>query len=385
MFFKRKEGPPVRVFGIVCECNPFHGGHRLILEKARRNGAGAVIAVMSGDFVQRGEPAMVSKFVRAADLADGGCDLVFELPVRSALSSAEGFAAGAVRLLDAAGIADTLFFGSECGDIALLERAAELELDGELTRETAALAEQGLSWPAAREKALVSMGQEEIASLLNKPNNILAVEYLKALKRSGSAMKAVTVKREDDGLTAHGIRERYLSGEDISSSVSGRTVEELLGGGAPDAGAWSRIALYRLRNMSRQDLAGLEDISGGLDSRIYAAAKTAASIEELYEAVKTRRYTMSRVKRVIARAVLDIKGTGEEPEYIRLLAIGEKGRELLARMDGRASLPVIAGLKGAEGSKAAAEEIRATDLYSLIKRTPTPAFEDYTGKLYVRK
>ena len=374
----------MRVFGIVCECNPFHAGHRLILEKARENGADAVIAVMSGDFVQRGEPAMVSKFARAADLADGGADLVFELPVRYALSSAEGFAEGAVRLLDGTGIADTLFFGSECGDIRLISEAAGLVSDGRLTSETALLAEQGLSWPAARQRALVSMGHEKAAELLNSPNNILAVEYLKALESTGSSMKALTVKREDDGFTAHGVRERYIRGEDISSLVSERTMEELRRGGTPDREAWSRIALYRLRSMTRQQFAELEDVSGGLDSRIYAAAKTAASLEELYEAVKTKRYTMSRVKRVIARAVLDIKGREGEPGYLRLLAIGERGKELLSLMAGKSVLPVIAGLKSAEGEAEAAEEMRATDLYSLIKRNPTPAFEDYTGKLYVK-
>lgn len=380
----------MRVFGIVCECNPFHSGHRLIMEKARLSGAEGIIAIMSGDFVQRGEPAFLSKFTRARDLADSGCDLVLELPVRYALSSAEGFAKAAVGLLDAAGITDTVFFGSECGDISLLEKAADLETDPELLERTALNAEQGLSWPAAREKALLSMGREDVSVLLKEPNNILAVEYIKAVRASGSRMGFLTVRREKDGRTAHGIRELYSAGGDVSSLLTETDVRELAKGGTPDPEAWSRIALYRLRNMSGQELASLEDVSGGMDSRIYAAAKTAASLEELYAAVKTKRYTMSRIKRVCCRGVLDIKGKREDIPYLRLLAIGERGRELLSLMDGKASLPIISGLKDAEAvspaaAEFAAEEMRATDLYSLIKKTPTPAFEDYTGKLYVKR
>ena len=133
-----------------------------------------------------------------------------------------------------------------------------------------------------------------------------------------------------------------------------------------------------------------EDVSGGLDSRICAAARTASSLEELCGAVKTKRYTMSRVKRVISRAVLGIRAGERELPYLRLLAIGDRGKEILSLMDGKASLPVLSSLKGAKelsaaAEEAAAEEIRATDLYSLIKKTPTPALEDYTGKLYVTR
>lgn len=375
----------MRAFGIVCECNPFHAGHRFIMEKARQNGAEAIVAVMSGDFVQRGEPALVSKFARAADLVENGCDLVLELPVRYSLASAEGFAEGAVKLLAASGAADVLFFGSECGDVGLLKEAAELQFSPGVLEETASLAESGLSWPAAREKVLASRGREDISGLLKQPNNILAVEYIKALSKTGASLEALTCARGECPSNAHVIRELYAAGKKVTGLVTGGTLAELEAGATPDPEAWSRIAMYRLRSLSREELGGIEDAAGGLGDRIFSAARSASSLEELYAAAKTKRYTMSRVKRVCCRAVLGTGSSRTSPERLRLLAVGEKGKELLARMGERAALPIRSGLKPDEQGPQALEERRATDLWNLILKNPGPSGEDMTRKLYVRK
>lgn len=382
----------MQVYGIICECNPFHFGHSRIVQAARADGADAVIGVMSGDFVQRGEPACCSKFDRAEAMVKGGFDLVLELPVRYALSSSEGFAEAGVKMLEAGGTADVLMFGSECGDAELLETAAEI-LSGQNAQELIrALQEQGNTYPEAQETVLKEVFGEKASAVVRGGNNLLALDYLKALKTIGSGMVPKTVRRTADGFTAHGIRERVREGEDVTGLVPEGMEKALRNPDRRiDGESLSRTCLMALRSRSEEEFALLPDISGGLDKRLYRAARTASSLDELLAAVKTKRYTMSRVKRVTMRAVLGLYGRGDGTiPYIRVLAIGEKGYEVLKRMKERSAVPFSADVRQlAESSAAAAElleeEIRAVDFYNLNRRIPEPMGEDFSHRLFVIK
>lgn len=380
----------MKVYGIVCECNPFHAGHRYLLDKACELGADAVVAVMSGDFVQRGEPAFLSKFDRARDLADNGCDLVIELPVRYCLSSAERFADAGIGILEATGTVDTVLFGSECGDLETLKKAAELTDDADILDRIDGLCETGMTWPAARSLAVEEAGYPDIAGILDGSNNILAAEYIKALNRRHSTMTPRTVRRGEVKTTAHGVRDTAANGGDVSGMVTAYALGQIRAGETPVPGYWDRIALAALRKLSSEDFSMLEDVTGGLDSRLYAASRTAASLDEFYGAVKTKRYTMSRVKRATVRAILGLTGRDPVVPYMRILAIGRNGAQVLSEMKDRAELPFSESLRklaqtGGDCSRTAREEITATDLYAILKETPSPAFEDYTRKLYAVK
>ena len=376
------------IFGVVCECNPYHSGHGKLIEKAVQLGADGLVAVMSGDFVQRGEPAVISKFSRAADLADRGFSLVFELPVRYSLSSSERFAAASVGLLDALGAVDTLFFGSESGDIAALKAAADAAEDGRVTDRTRELCSSGLSYPSALTSAVGEIFGEDVSSCMSSPNNILAIDYLRALKRLGSSMRPVTVKREEDGLSAHSARRMIREGSVADGMVSERTQLLASSGDISDPAKWDTVCMSALRRMSREEFALIPDVSGGLDSRLYRAAREAISLEELLQSVKTKSYTMSRVKRAVCCASLGIKGKAPAvPPYARLLAIGDGGAEILRAIRQTSSVPVSENLKElAAGSReaflVAGEEMLATDIYNIASGIPRAAGMDMTARLY---
>ena len=376
------------IFGVVCECNPYHSGHGKLIEKALQQGADGLVAVMSGDFVQRGEPALMSKFDRAADLARQGFGLVFELPVRYSLSSSERFAAASAGLLDALGAVDTLFFGSECGDTELLERAAEAADSEETRKLVSELCSQGLSYPAALAEAVGRTAGEETASVFSSPNNILAVDYIRALNRSGSPMEVFTVTREDDGFTAHGVREAVSEGtvpEDLLTPESAALIKE---GDISDPGRWDVICMSTLRRMTREDFSVLPDISAGLDSRLYRASREKSSLDDVLDSAKTRSFTMSRIKRAVCCAALGISGSAPAvPPYARLLAVGPGGTEILRRISEKTRVPVSENLttlsgSSAEAARTAAEEMLATDIYNIARRKPRPAGEDLSRRLF---
>ncbi|MEG0751279.1 MAG: nucleotidyltransferase family protein [Oscillospiraceae bacterium] len=392
------------VCGIVAEYNPFHNGHLYLLDAARTNGASHIVAVMSGCFVQRAEPALADKFLRARTAALAGVDVVIELPVQFACASGERFASGAVELLEALGVVDMIAFGSGCGDIALLSGAAEAAGDARTLARTKGLAENGICYPAARELAVREIWGEEFGDTLADSDNILAVEYLKALRSVDSHIAPFTVARA--GGVAHDsemissrfasasfIRHAVRQGAEFAQYVPQSTFEELqkaLRRGELSDGwaALERILLFKLRSMSAQNIAALPDAAGGLGERICRAAADASSAEELFETAKTRRYTMSRVRRVALCALL---GVGERdffaPPYARVLAIGERGEELLAAVSKRARLPLSHSFKTlsemGENCKRTAElEAHASDIYALTERKIGAKGLDFTQKLF---
>ena len=390
VFCKDGKGPQMSVFGVVCECNPYHTGHGKLIKEAFERGADRLVAVMSGDFVQRGEPAVISKFDRAADLVDQGFSLVFELPVRYSLSSSERFAAASVGLLDALGAVDTLFFGSECGNIDLLKDIAVTVDDKETRARVSELCAGGYSYPRALSYAVGEICGRAAAEEMSRANNILAIDYLRALISCSSGMAVQTMKREEDGYSAHSVREKIRNHEDTEGYVTSGCAELIRRGDTFSAERWDAVAMAMLRQISENDVRRIPDMSGGLESRFYKAARDAASLEEFYAAVNSKNFTLSRIRRAVACAVCGIFGMAPAiPPYARILAIGTGGKELLGDIAEKTAVPVsenIAKLSSASEDAAliAAEEMRATDIYNIIRKIPQPAGEDLSRRLTVR-
>lgn len=376
----------MRVSGIIAEYNPFHSGHAYLLSKARRQ-SDAVVVAMSGNFTQRAEPALLSDRYRAEMALRNGADLILQLPLPYALSSAQNFARGGVSLLSHTGLVNSLVFGSECGDTAAIMNAAKTLLLKETDAKIVEYLEQGISYPAARCKAVENLHGGEIAALLNSPNDILGVEYVRAIVEGAHAMQPVAIRRRG---TAHDaktftegfasaslLREKIRNKEDVSAfmptSACEILKEALKQGFAPSDYSRLEIAILSfLRTASPMDFQGVPDASEGLPNRILAAAQTATSLEELFTLAKTKRYTHARIRRVILCAFLGLQKSMTEGDvpYIRVLGANKTGIELLRQMEQTADLPILkrasdANVLTGRAKKLITAEQHATDLYNL--------------------
>jgi len=301
------------VFGVICEYDPFHLGHRWMLEQLHRQGP--VVCAMSGCFTQRGEFAAVNKFARAEMAVRNGADLVLELPTPWAVSGAERFARGGVELLKKTGLVTHLAFGSECGDLEALQRV-EACLSGESFQETLRRRlEGGETFARCRQAAVEELLDPRDAALLSQPNNILAIEYLKALRRADFSMEPITFPRRGgphDGGAADGIasashiRRLLRAGhtEEAMAFLPRESAEVLrremaAGRGPVDMHTCQRAILARLRTMSQEDFLPYDGGGEGLYRRFYRAVRQAADIDGLLEAAKTRRYPLARLRRML--------------------------------------------------------------------------------------
>ena len=375
------------IVGIVAEYNPFHNGHALHLQETRaRLGQDAgIVAVMSGDFVQRGENAIYSKFARAEAAVKSGCDLVIELPLPWSLASAEGFARGAVGLLGAMGVVTHLSFGSESGDLPPLETLAQTLLDPAITADLKAALQTGCSFAAARQIA-VEKRVGPLAKLLESPNNILAVEYIKAIYDLKLPIRPVTIRRtgaQHDGAgsetirSASELRTRIEAGQDISAFIPAAAAavyasEQELGRGPMPTEALEAPILSRLRMMGPAVFSALPGSEEGLGNALCKAANEEPTLSAVCAAAKSKRYALSRIRRMTMCAALGVKkGMADgTPPYIRVLAANERGREILKLAGEKAKVPVIT--KPAAGRAASPEIERvmaltaeAHDLYVL--------------------
>ena len=397
----------MHIAGVVAEYNPFHNGHALHLEKTRAKGGGCeathIVAVMSGNFVQRGEPAILPKFDRARMALLGGADLVLELPVPWCLSSAEGFAFGAVALLDSLGCVDTLSFGSEAGDLTPLRKAVTLMNTPRYSSLLKYFMELGISFPEAQQKALAEIAGATAASVLSTPNNTLGIEYLKALERLGSRIQPFTVKRQGSahdslapiGDTASATYLRTLLEADrlinalpyIPAPSACALSDAAQNGRLPaDAHLLERAVLSKLRLLSAEEWKAVPGISEGLENRAYNAARTARSLTQLEESIKTKRYPLTRVRRLIWSAYLGIPAgyAAERPPYARVLAANERGKEILSAAKPTVPLLYRASQVGklSDACQALwALENRATDLYGVAFPEPLPCGTDCTNGL----
>ena len=366
--------------GIIAEYNPFHNGHLYQLRAARAAaGDAGIVVALSGDFVQRGEAAVFSKFARAEAAVRCGASLVLELPLPWCLSSAEGFARGAVGLLAATGVTDALSFGSECGDLARLRAAAAAldapEFPAALRRELAA----GAPFAAARERAAASLLGAEAAGVLRTPNDLLAVEYIRAAGRLGAGLALQAVRRsggDHDGPgSASALREILGRGGDIAGSVPAEALgvfqRETEAGRGPVGEEDLRLPLLsRLRALPDAAFSRLPDAAEGVENLLRAAARTELSPAEIAMAAKSKRYALARLRRMTLCAALGVeRGMADgTPPYLRVLAMDTRGRALLREMREKAALPAVvrpARLRGDRERALFALGSRAHDLYAL--------------------
>ena len=341
----------MKVAGVIAEYNPFHAGHAYLAQKARENGATHVVAVMSGNFVQRGAPAVFEHSVRTRAALMNGIDLVLQLPAVYAASSAQSFAMAGVEILDGTGFADELVFGSECGDIEKIISAVDALESESLKPLLEEELKKGISFASARENALRKISPES-ADIIKSPNNILGVEYVSALKKQQSRITPVTFGRlgaehdsretEENIASASYIRELLKRGE-WKKFVSENTVELYEKADIADIKNIENAILYKIRTADAQSLSNVPDISEGIENRIISASCEAKNLDELYSLSKTKRYSHARIRRIILSYFLGFtaEDLGLSVPYIRITGFNERGAELIRKAKETAKLPVI--------------------------------------------
>lgn len=414
----------MKVLGIVAEYNPFHNGHMYHIEESKKlTGCDAVVCVMSGNFIQRGEPAIINKFARTEIALGNGVDLIIELPVPFAVSSAEFFSYGAVSILNNIGIVDCISFGSESGDIISLQKIAEILVSepqsykAELKKQLSA----GLSFPVCRQRALDKYlkiqndSNESLSSLLETSNNILALEYLKALSRLNSPIQPYTVKRISNCYntpqltgsisSATAIRNSiYKSEIDVSRQALPTLAQQImdrefsLGRGPNSLYSFENIILAFLRHATPQELEKIQDVSEGLEYRIKNAADNSGSFDDLLANICTKRYPKTRIQRILISLLAGMKRFDMEqfmacggPQYARILGFNEIGRQLLSLMKKKSSIPVItkaSHYKTSDDSpilRMLEIEARATDTYVLAYKNPAfkKAGQEFTQNIII--
>ena len=364
----------MQTVGVICEYNPFHLGHARQLELLRQKlgPETAIVCLMSGNYVQRGEPAIFDKCVRARAAVEAGADLVLELPVTAVLRSAEGFAAEGVRIRSALGCG-FLGFGCESGDGDASLRAAEASCMPEFEQALHTNMQTGLSYAAARQRALEALGQD--GQLLMKPNDILAFEYCRALLTQNSPMRPLAVLRPGDyhaytpdaeNPSATAVRRLILSGGDWRRYVPAECLYEEA---APHALIWGeRAMLARLRGLEKQDWARAAHGSEGLWSKVWRAVQTQPDYEHILEAAKSKRYPRTRLQRLLLCAYLGIDAgqLAEVPPYVRALAFDERGQTLLRQAKKRGEICLVNAGQRPPDLPYYAMECRAADLYTLF-------------------
>ena len=410
-----------KVVGIIAEYNPFHNGHLYHLLQAKDLAqADYVVAVISGNFTQRGDTSIVDKWTKAYMAICGGCDLVLELPTVYSISSAENFASGAIKILDSLKIVDSIAFGAEASDLATLNNIANVlytEPRGYTNILTHEL-QKGISFPSARENAILMYLNDikRYANILNSPNNILAIEYLKALKTQKSNMNPIMVKRSkvyynddrivDDFASATAIRKliKRREYEDLRKVVP-RSTYKILSRQIRDGNIvlglenFEKEIIYTLRKMSIREIANLPDVSEGLENLIKNSADNCNDMSKLIANIKSKRYTQTRIQRILLYALLGIdkkmmEDSKKVTPYVRVLGFTNKGKELISEINKRNSkINMITSVKKfiEKNNKPSnrtimqmlQKDIFATDVYTLGFDFESKANLDFTNNMII--
>ena len=378
----------MEITGIICEYNPLHLGHKKQLDHIRKTVGpdGGIVCLMSGNFVQRGAPAILDKMRRAEAAVRCGADLVLELPVTYSLCSAEGFAAGGVRILS--GFCHRLCFGAETADGAALMATARALLAPEFPQMLRQQLETGLSFPAARQAALEAMGLD--ASLLQTPNNILAIEYCKAILSQSSAMRPMVIHRpgsyhdtapDPENPSATALRQLMADRECWDAYIPEAAIPCFAGAPQHTLAQGEKAILYRLRTMTDEEFEALPYGSEGLWRKFMHAARKERTVEEILTAVKSKRYTRSRLDRMLMCAFLGI--TREDLEspapYTRVLALNDRGREILKLARAKGHFPNIGQTLD---DPYQALENRCGDLYGLFADSAEAPGSNQAGRIF---
>ena len=390
-----------KVLGIVAEYNPLHYGHVYQMKTCREAcGADYTMVIMSGDFTQRGEPALIDKWSRTRTALAAGADLVVELPFYYACNGAGYFAHGAIKILEATGVVTHLGFGSESGNIDELNEAAEIisEENGEISEKIREYLSCGLSYPSARAKAV---GQ--YAKVSCEANNILALEYISAIKKLKSSIKPVTVLRKGAGYNDDSLTSENISAKAVRKAFSvneNKTIEKMLKT-IPEftAAALERDKEYlvidgndRYFNILRsailrsepEELKDIFSISEGMENKMKNEIRYASDTEDFIKRLKSKRYTRTRIQRMCAHTVTGFKKNAAAPEYIRVLGFTTKGAKLIKMIkeNDRLSMPVITNINR-EKAEGIDTDIKASDIYNLICGKDLYRYSDYVKMLEI--
>jgi len=424
----------LKVLGIIAEYNPFHNGHLYHLRESKiKTGADYVVCVMSGNFIQRGQPALLDKWARAEMALASGVDIVIELPVVYAMSTAEYFATASVKLLDACGVVDYISFGSESGHMGTLNTIAEVLIneDERFSKLIKGSLKKGISFPAARQEALTAYlsnkTNDTMIKAIESPNNILGIEYLKALMRINSKIKPYTVSRVESQYNSDVMTESFSSATAIRKRISTVLSEsstipvlntdtnlinnlpvnsiEILqkyftqARGPVNEKLYEDLIMYKLRSMTLEELRQLPYVVEGLEHRIQRAANISASLDELIINIKTKRYSQTSIQRILFLSLLNF--TKDElsmfnqhgyAQYLRILGFSQKGKELLPHIKRLASLPLITKTTQIKKScnplltRMFDIENLSTDTYALGYKSPSYrlAGQEFTNKILTK-
>ncbi len=395
----------MKISAIICEYNPFHNGHRYQIKHTH---ATHTVAIMSGNFTQRGIPSVISKTAKAEIALKNGCDLVIELPTPYAVASAERFAFGATFLADALNCVDILSFGCENDNLAKLQKAAHVSSFAEVLALTKENLKSGISFVKARHNAIEALFSTALATLLASPNNILAVEYIKSLNALGSSISPMPILRKECGCSSSVTVKSFANStvlrkmlfksdkniKNFMPQSAYKILKREIGCGRAPASLLNceRAILAKLRCMQPDDFLQVPDVCEGLENKIHKAVRKATSLAELYSGVKSKRYTQLRVQRIILAAFLglDKEILNINPPYIKVLGFNERGKEILKIAKKSAKLPIVTKVsdikKLCENPVAARFfkiESQAFDLYNLM--LPRAAACGFEGKNQIIK
>lgn len=404
-----------KVLGIIAEYNPFHNGHLLHLEKSKKIcDAQYSVCVMSGNFVQRGNTSIVNKWIRAEMALKSGVDLVLELPTVYSISSAENFAEGAIKLLNSLKIVDTISFGSENSDINVLNRISSVlhEEPKQYLEFLNSESKKGLSFPKARENAiLLYLNDKKYLNILNQPNNTLAIEYLKALKKYKSHISPISVKREkvfynsncivDEYASATAIRNMIINEQfnDIRKVVPASSYNLLMneieeGHLVIDIFKFEKEILYTIRRLSADDIKNFPEVTEGLENAIKNASNSCNNLSELINMIKSKRYTHTRIQRILLYILLNITKkdmylSRKNIPYARILGYSPQGKELISEIyKANPKITLITSVKNFLDSSnnktykyMLNKDILATNIYTLAYSNNSTANLDYTKKI----
>lgn len=377
----------MNITGVIAEYNIFHNGHKYQIDEIKKQ-SDAVVAIMSGSFVQRGDVALTDKWSRAKMALLGGVDLVLELPTCYALNAAQNFATGAVNSLDALGVIDNLCFGSESGDIEnLYSIATLLENESDITsQKIKQYVNEGMSYASALTKAYSADICEEI---LKKPNNILALEYIRALLRTNSNIKPITIKRSGamhDDVRVHGkiasaskIRDMFKSNEKINDFVP-YSIDDINCDMPYNISELDNAIISTLRRINTYDLKNISEVSEGIENRILSYVKTSYSFDMLAQNIKSKRYTLSKIRRIIIASLIGFTRDiySPKPDYIRVLGMNTTGMKILKLAKEVCTVPIITKVADFKATSEQFElDKRATDISMLTN----PIIEHRFGNL----
>ena len=385
----------LEVLGIIAEFNPLHNGHKYLIKEAKKHGT--VICVISGNFVERGDTAIFEKHIRAKAALECGADLVIELPVCYAMSTAGNFALGAVSILSAIGC-DTIMFGSECGDIDALKKTSDILCSDEFSKKLPPLLDGGITFAAARQKAAEECGAEK--GILEGANNNLAIEYITAARNINANINFKTITRigamhdstnlQSEFASASAVRD-IIKRENLNACekyIPSETLKIFKNAQFSDISLIENSILAVLRAKEKEDFKNLPDISEGLENKLFSSIKTAKSLNELYETIKVKRYTLARIRRLVLSAFLGIDNRLflKTPPYMRVLGFNKTGEEHLRQNKDYSPIPVVMRINevdalGKDAIYMRDLENRATDLYALSFKQPLECGLEYTRKL----